>query len=106
MGLFDRLFGTGGQQPPPPNDDVLVPVPIPPLVSMLIRARNDHGRELSEAEVLEVRDNCGCIMMSKSHADQMAEKRGYDDVRPELVWEDWKVVVAELGPPDGDAPKG
>jgi hypothetical protein len=96
MKIFDRLFG---KSPPPPDlqlseGDPLVIVPIPPLVTMLFRLEKDKGSPLTREEVLAARDSAVCMTMLASHRDQLAQRRGYDDVDLDRVWEEWLVVRA------------
>ncbi|MES2056941.1 MAG: hypothetical protein V4564_13475 [Pseudomonadota bacterium] len=71
------------------SDEPLVPHPIPALVTILHRLEQDKGTPLTEAEVVSARDQAVCIMLPVSKAAQLAEKRGYDDVDLENVWESW-----------------
>ena len=76
---------------PPPEavDEPLVIVPIPPLITLLRAQETAKGAPLSEEEVLAITDSAICMTMRQSHADQMAAKRGYDDIDPENVWDEW-----------------
>ncbi len=78
------------------TDESLLPVFIPPLVAILLAAERKKGTPLIEDEVLAIRDGGVCMMMRQSIAVQMAEKRGYDDINPESVWEDWQRVRESL----------
>ncbi|MEG3085683.1 hypothetical protein U1707_18745 [Sphingomonas sp. PB2P12] len=72
-------------------------VPIPALVAILLHSDKEKGSPLTESEVLAIRDQAVCIKMSYSMAAEMAEKRGYDDIRPENLWEDWNAIYPSLG---------
>jgi hypothetical protein len=74
----------------------LIPVFIPALVTLLVHAERQKGSPLSEQEVLDIRDKGACMMMAVEHAQALAEKRGYDDIDPEQVWEQWQVVRAQI----------
>ncbi|WP_231420519.1 hypothetical protein [Sphingomonas sp. Leaf205] len=78
------------------TDERLVIVPIPALVAILLHSAKEKGSPLTESEVLAIRDQATCITMSYSMAADMVEKRGYDDVRPENVWEDWSAIYPSL----------
>jgi hypothetical protein len=78
------------------SDERLVIVPIPALVAILLHHERQKGAPLSEKEVLDIRDRAACMTMPYSVAAQMAEKRGYDDIRPEHAWEDWNAVRPSL----------
>lgn len=79
------------------TDEILVSVPIPALVAILLHSAKAKGSPLTESEVLAIRDQAVCITMRYSMAADMAEKRGYDDIRPENVWEDWNAIYPSLG---------
>jgi hypothetical protein len=74
----------------------LIPVFVPALVTLLTRAEKDRGRPLSEAEVIEIRDNGNCIMGPKSAAVAVDQGRGYNDIDPEHVWEHWQAIRADI----------
>lgn len=100
MSLLSKLFG---KTPPPAdapassstNDDPLIPVPIPALGVLLINLEKQKGVPLSEFEVIEARDKAVCMMLPLSAKLQMDEKRGYRDIDPENVWEEWLAFKAE-----------
>lgn len=71
------------------NDEQIVIVPIPSLVSILLNAENEQGSALSENEVNEMAENCVCLTMPLSSALELELKRGYRDIRPEYAWQDW-----------------
>lgn len=85
------------------NADPLVPVPIPALVTILIALERDKGAPLTKEEVINTRDNCGCMMLPYSQKVAGEEARGYSDIDLENVWESWLVfrndpeTVAVLG---------
>src|SRR5262245_19000268 len=58
-------------------DDELMPVFMPSLVSILLRAEREHGSPLNREHVLAIRDNCAVVMLPKTQAALMAESRGY-----------------------------
>jgi hypothetical protein len=78
------------------SDEELIPVPVPALVAVLLNKENGKGSPLTEQEVLEIRDNAACIMMPASVVSKMAESRGYPDLDPEYVWEQWQQARLEL----------
>lgn len=73
-------------------DDPLIPVPIPALVTLLIASEREKGAPLTEEEVLEIRDNCGCMMLPLSQKRKAEAERGYSDIDPDNVWTDWQVA--------------
>jgi hypothetical protein len=83
---------------------LLVPVFIPALAPLLVRAEQLKGSPLTEDEVLRVRDAANCVMMPPESARQLAESRGYQDIDPENCWEEWQQLRAELpGADEGSA---
>lgn len=87
------------------GDDLLI-VPIPALVALLVAARSAKGAELDEADVLAIRDGAVCMAMPADVARRMAEARGYDDLDPEHVWEDWQAFRAAVDLDALTAPEG
>ena len=79
------------------SDDRLVLVPIPALVAILLHTEREKGSPLTEQEVLILRDKCVCMTMGCDMAERMEQERGYRDIRPENVWEDWVAVRPSLG---------
>jgi hypothetical protein len=78
------------------NEEPLVPVPMPALIPLLIKKERDKGCDLTEAEVLEIRDNAACIMLPISAKEKLAQEREYEDIDPEQVWEQWLVIKREM----------
>lgn len=80
----------GTKKTPPPLDaDALVPVFIPTLVALLVAAETKKGSPLLEEEVLAIRDAGICMVVRASMVAQVAEERGYDDLDPANVWQEW-----------------
>jgi hypothetical protein len=95
VGSYRELVGPG-RLDLPTTDDPVVPVYIPPLVTMLWNLEKRQGDPLSEAQVVAMRDEAVCMTMRRSIAQRMAESRGYDDIDPEDVWHQWQVARREL----------
>jgi hypothetical protein len=76
------------------TEQPLIPVFIPALVVLLHNLEQKKGSPLTEQEVLEIRDKSVCMMMTVEHAIALDEKRGYNDVDPERVWEQWQEARA------------
>jgi hypothetical protein len=74
----------------------LLIVPVPALVAVLLNKENEKGSALTETEVLEIRDNAVSIAMPVDVKEQIDESRGYTDIDPENVWEEWLVARLEL----------
>ena len=71
MAIFSRLYG----KPTRIEDSQpkVIPVPIPPLVTVLSSLEKTKGAPLSESEVINARDSAICMMMSIERAKAMAE---------------------------------
>lgn len=78
------------------SDEDLIITPIPSLVSLLIRAEQQKGQPLTQEEVENIRDTCACIALPPDAARAVTEKRGYVDVDPEDVWNQWQRVRLEM----------
>lgn len=75
----------------------LVPIFIPALSAVLTAAEEEKGSPLTEKEVLNIRDNSVTIMSPISVIDKLIETRGYEDVDPENVWNDWLLLRDQMG---------
>jgi len=80
----------------PTDDEQLVPVFIPALGPLLIRAEDLKGEPLSRDEVIRIRDKAACIMMRIEDARKLNESRGYRDIDPENCWFEWQQLRREL----------
>src|SRR5258708_1015107 len=78
------------------HEEELVPVFIPALGPLLVRAEDLKGEPLSLDEVIRIRDNAACIMMRTDEARKLDESRGYRDINPEDCWFDWQHLRREL----------
>jgi hypothetical protein len=92
--MFGNMFK--GKPNKKDSEEELIPVPVPALVAVLLNKENEKGSPLTEQEVLSIRDNAACIMMPISVVSKMAESRGYPDLDPEYVWEQWQQARLEL----------
>jgi uncharacterized protein YegJ (DUF2314 family) len=79
------------------GEEELVPVFIPALGAILIRAEDVKGEPLTLDEVIGIRDKAACIMMQAVDARKLDESRGYRDLDPESCWFDWQHLRRELG---------
>ncbi len=79
------------------NADELIPVFVPALGTILLSAEDEKGAPLTNEEVIGIRDNAACMMMTIADANQLAESRGYRDLDPENCWYDWQMLRRELG---------
>jgi hypothetical protein len=78
------------------DDEPLVLVFIPALVTLLYKAETDKGRQLTEAEVIAIRDGATCVAVSHSSAQAVEGGRGYPDIVAEDAWNEWQAARAEL----------
>lgn len=62
---------------------------IPALIAVLTAKQTQAGRPLTQHEVEDIRDNAVAMNMPDDVAATLSEKRGYDDIDPENVWEEW-----------------
>ena len=77
------------KKPRDPNNPLVLDF-VPSLVSTLIREEGDKGEPLTSDEVLAVRDKASCIRVPFLAREDVWIKRGYRDVNPERVWEEWQ----------------
>ena len=78
------------------NEERLMIMPMPSLVSVLLNQEQEKGAPLTEAEVLAIRDTCECTMVPYDIVPQIVEARGYEDIRAEHAWEDWNAIRPTL----------
>lgn len=78
------------------STDPLCIVFVPALVALLKAAEDRKGSPLSEAEVLEIRDNATATAVPISAAFALEEERGYRDIVPENCWKEWQRVRSSL----------
>ncbi len=62
---------------------------IPALVVVLVAKEKEAGKELTREEVESIRDNATAIRVPLEDARNMVRERGYLDIDPEHVWEEW-----------------
>ncbi len=79
------------------DSDDLVPVFIPALVALLVRAEDKKGTPLTKDEVHAIRDDAACIMMEVNDAAKMDDSREYRDIDPENCWHDWQMARRDMG---------
>jgi len=74
----------------PMSEQDLVPVFMPPLATVLAHHEREKGAPLTEAEVIAIRGRSVVMMMRRSIAEQMAQKRGWRDIDPHNCWHEWQ----------------
>jgi hypothetical protein len=75
-------------------DEELLLVHVPALVAVLLSKEREKGSPLTESEVVEIRDSAECIAMPMFAKQKVDESRGYLDIDPENVWEEWQKTKA------------
>lgn len=78
------------------EEENLVIYPVPSLIATLLDRERAKGSPLTEAEVIEIRDNCPAIAVPVDVAREVDESRGYVDIDPENCWEEWQQARQEL----------
>lgn len=78
-----------------PNPENLTLGFFPSLVSNLLAEERKQGRELTESEVLAVRDISAVAAVPGDRA-VLEEAQGYRDVHPENCWEEWQEQRLQL----------
>ena len=86
------------EQQPEAVAEELVIFPMPSLVAVLLAREDAKGAPLTEAEVIEIRDGAECVAVPVSVIPALVEGRGYDDIDPERVWEEWQAIRKTLRP--------
>ena len=69
--------------------NALQPLHKPPLLALLT-SEKDKGKKLTQRQVEKIRDDGVCIAMTPEDARKLERARGFADLDPELVWEQWK----------------
>lgn len=62
---------------------------VPALVAVLTAKETEVERELVKEEVESIRDSATAIRVPVEVARDMVKERGYLDIDPENVWEEW-----------------
>lgn len=73
------------------NQD-LVFVFVPTLAALLTALEAKQGKPLTKKQVESTRNQGACIAMEPRDAQRLERERGYADLDPELVWEQWQLV--------------
>jgi hypothetical protein len=77
----------------------VMPVFVPALRVLLQALEDKAGKPLTRAQVETVRDDGACVAMEARDAQRLERERGYADLDPELVWEQWKAVRSAKNAP-------
>lgn len=93
MEFLKKLFRSGQVQE---TEEPLVLVFVPALAVVLKASEEAKGTPLEETEVLNIRDKAVCMTVRFSVALKMEESRGYRDITPENVWQEWCAAREEF----------
>lgn len=85
-----RIVSPDDRARPPMSDPG--PVFIPALRVLLRALELKEAEALSKERVESVRDEGTCIVMDQKDAQGLERTRGYADLDPELIWEQWQLV--------------
>jgi hypothetical protein len=88
-------FGPAGGKARPQRELSLVFTPT--LASILTALEAELGRPLTQTEAEKARDQAACIAMKHSDAQQLERSRGYADVNPEQVGQQWQQLRTQAG---------
>ena len=61
----------------------------PELLYLLKLKEREKGSDLTEEEVIEIRDNAIGMMIRASMLRKIEKSRGYKDIDPENCWVEW-----------------
>jgi hypothetical protein len=76
--------------------DNCIITPIPSLVATLLNRERAKGFPLTEEEVVKIRDECPCEVLTQEQLIKLIERREYEDIDPEDVWNEWQNARVEL----------
>jgi hypothetical protein len=82
--------------PDEPNAEPLMLVFIPPLGNLLLNLERSKGSLLTREEVLQARDKAVCMRMRSSMKAAMDKQRGWRDIDPDRVWQEWQQFRAKI----------
>jgi hypothetical protein len=68
------------------DSEKLVIYPMPSLVSTLLNREQAKGSPLTEAEVLQIRNDCPSVAVPIDVVPKIVAERGYKDIDPENCW--------------------
>jgi hypothetical protein len=86
------VWRVGAANSPPRSPGALPLVFMPSLAAMLTAAETKAGKRLTKKQVEAIRDAAACVTMEHRRVWEMERKRGYADLEPTLVWEQWQVL--------------
>ena len=71
------------------EDDYLEISFAPELLYLLKLKESEKGSDLTEEEVIEIRDNAIGMMIRASMLRKIEQSRGYKDIDPRNCWVEW-----------------
>ena len=88
------------------DDAQSVRVYTPALIVLLRQSEIAKVSPLTRDEVEAIRNGAVSMMVTRSTAKQIAKERGFEDINPANVWEEWQKVRARfVRPHDSPADK-
>lgn len=88
-----RLGASGSAGEPPTK---LACVFMPSLVSLLLAREQKAARPLTRGEVEQITSNATVVALEHRDAREMERKRGYTDLDPSRVWDQWQIVREKI----------
>lgn len=86
---FERLGPAGGAARQVGD---LLPTFVPSLHAVLTALESKQGTPLTKRQVEAARDQGACIAMKPRDVQALERERGYADLNPELVWDQWHAL--------------
>jgi hypothetical protein len=94
--LKDLEVGSYEELAARPNPEHLVLQYIPSLAATLLNVENKKGSALTRNEVEMLRDKANIMAILPAAAKAVEDRRGYKDIDPANVWEDWQVLRVQF----------
>jgi hypothetical protein len=71
---------------------------MPALIAVLIHLEREKGAAMTETELLAARDNAVSMMLPLSQRRALDQSRGYRDIDPDNLWQEWCAHKAGADP--------
>ncbi len=62
---------------------------MPSLLKLLEFEEHQKGRDLTQEEVVNIRNNAVAMTISEERLKKFEELQGYQDINPENCWKEW-----------------
>ena len=93
---MSKCNGTSDNQGSGQEEEDLVPVFVPSLLTVLGSHENEKRRALSQNEVEELVDRSVVVLLTGNAAEELEVSRGYVDIDPESAYSEWIVRKFEV----------